>query len=68
MVVVTLSAGLKKTNYGSEVQIMNYIFFKTSEFMSANLVIFNKILEYIYNNNINYKMYNFISANALTLF
>ena len=48
MDIVTLSAGLKKTNNGSVVEIMNYIFLKTSEFMSANLVIFNKILKYIY--------------------
>ena len=33
--------------------------------MSANVVIFNKILKYIYINNINYKI---ITENALTLF
>ena len=36
--------------------------------MPANLVIFNKILKYIYINNINYKMHMFITAYALTLF
>ena len=63
--IVTLNADLQKTNYGSEIEIMNYIL-KTAEFMSENnLVTFNKILKYIYINNINYKKYIFLSQRML---